>query len=485
MGSAIVGGRGHLEDRADVVVLALVSNFARWIHRRVECVTFLDDVTIRRDVSVDFTVPGDSAAYGPTEELPWIPLTFLQKELLRGFDLRDGHGQPVPMLTRSENSHHAGGSLVAAAREVLTDRLQIPMVPSSIKDVLIEVAGADSAEAESARRAWQEMSAKPGKDQAAWTELVADEGFDALAQALARNFILFAVTPPKPGKRQIMKFSYEERFDDALPFDVLGRLHLVLAQDGWRDKWRAAVNRPPNKMEQPDAVAEDPGAEGWKRRAAITLGWHVKTVSLTMPAANLASSFHVEVPAPPDMEIDSALLRFKPRNGAVAEGTDSDTADGILLQRAHLYASEVTADLEGEALVHLRARRQGFLRSAVATAWLTVVFLWTGYGFFADLTKSANSQTAAALLLIVTTLLSGALIRPSEHRLVARVLVGVRGLLAIGMFCTFLAVGVLAGVGGGARRGLWLAAAIIATVSAVLLAASYVLPQHLYVDREA
>jgi hypothetical protein len=42
------------------------------------------------------------------------------------------------------------------------------------------------------------------------------------------------------------------------------------------------------------------------------LGWRVKTVNLAMPAVNLAASFHVEIPAPPEMEVQIARLVFKP-----------------------------------------------------------------------------------------------------------------------------------------------------------------------------
>jgi hypothetical protein len=468
------------EGRGAATVLALVTNFADWVHRRVESVTLLDDVTIRRDVSIDFTVPNNTDKFGETNELPWVPLTFLEKDLLRNFDLRDSAGTPVPMLTRAENSAYASNALVASARAVLNS-LGLAKVPSSVRQELIDLVGADAAEAEAVVARWRAgANVADEMDGEAWSALLASEGFLALASTLATNFVMFAVTPAQPGHRQILKFSYEERYDDPRPLDVGALLAVGLdrSRDSLRRVWEGAVRWPPQEMEPPPRRSPNPDLEAWKERASATFGWRVKTVVLSMPAANLTSSFHVEVPAPPDMEIDSAQLRFSPRDGEGEPGDGSaDSADGILIQRAHLYASQVPTDLEGEAVVHLRARRQGFLRSSVSIGWLTVILLWTGYAFFDDLTRSTNSQTAAALLLIVTTLLNSALIRPGEHRLVARVLLGVRLLLALGIFCTFIAVGVLAGVGGEDRATVWLAASILDTLVAGLLTFSYRLPR--------
>lgn len=294
-----------------------------------------------------------------------------------------------------------------------------------------------------------------------WRELAVltgTPGFIRYAETLAENYILFAVGPPEPSKRRLMKFGYEEPFR-------LG--------------------------EDPDAREDEelPAWDRWRER----FGWRVKTVNLDMPAVNLAASFHVEVPAPRDMEVQLATLVFKRHESPVNRMRGPDDAsqsptdsveelpatekDGPLVQRAHLYKVGVGQSATAEARIFLRARRPGFLRAASLTGALTFVLLLGGYAYLDDIAASDNSQTAAALLLLGPTLLAGSLIRPGEHRMVASVLLGVRALLAADVAATVLAVGVLAGAAACARSELWLAATVISGVAAAGLAVSYLLPR--------
>jgi len=215
----------------------------------------------------------------------------------------------------------------------------------------------------------------------------------------------------------------------------------------------------------------------WKR-ALEGLGWRKKTFSLTMPAVALASSFHVEIPAPPDMEI--VVARLSPRVLPDRSGSSKppeDATDDSLVQRAHLYASNWHEEYIADAQIYLRAKRPGFLRAAMLTGWLATALLAGGYAFLSDITSSANSQTAGALLLVVPTFFAGALIRPDEHRLVSAALLGVRVLLAITLLTLLVAVGLLTGAASDVRESIWLGALGFAGVAAVALSVSYVLPR--------
>lgn len=255
--------------------------------------------------------------------------------------------------------------------------------------------------------------------------------------------------------------------------------------------------------EEPFKLGGDPEANPEDRlplweRFKVRLGWQVKTVSLAMPAVGLAASFHVEAPAPPEMEVEFASLTFKhyeggtdvasgppesagqsepEREGGGDDGLPSDVLDGPRVQRVHLYRSGVDGLFVADALIHLRARRAGFLRAAFFTGWLTFLLLLFGFVYLDDISASQNSQTASALLLLGPTLLAGSLIRPGEHRLVASVLAGVRGLLATGIAATVLAVGLLAGAAPCLRSELWIGAACIAGFAALGLTFSYLLPR--------
>jgi hypothetical protein len=47
---------------AGLVVQRLITEPAAWMNRRVEAFELIDDVTVRRRVSLDFTLPPSSAA---------------------------------------------------------------------------------------------------------------------------------------------------------------------------------------------------------------------------------------------------------------------------------------------------------------------------------------------------------------------------------------------------------------------------------------
>src|SRR4051812_28192408 len=88
-----------------------------WVHRRVESFEFIDERTVRRRTSVDFTLPE------LCQPVDWIgqevllaPITLLRKRVLVDFDLRTEGGAALPLLTAGEGGRVAGEMLVNAAR---------------------------------------------------------------------------------------------------------------------------------------------------------------------------------------------------------------------------------------------------------------------------------------------------------------------------------------------------------------------------------
>lgn len=366
-----------LEQQASAL-LELVTTFHIWVRRRVELITFVDDLLVRRNVSIDFSIPEELELGQVDDELlPWIPLSFLKKEVLRKFDLRDAEGKPVPMLTKAENGRIATETLVQAAEAALEEA-----VPEEVKSHLRVVAEAERGPAGAEFRTWR-AAADDGTNphRPEWKKLVERQGFMDYAQQLAENFILLAVAPSAPGQRRLMKLSYEERLPRGAGDDTEDGEQLPL-----------------------------------KERVLEKLGWRRKLVPLSLPAVALASSFHVEVPAPPDMEIAAARLRLQVAPGRTGDDKPpKDVVDRRPMQRAHLYVSDVPAGYVADALIYLRARRPGFLRAAALTSWLAAGLLAGGYAFLPDITSTANSQTAAALLLAGPGLSAGALIRPQAN----------------------------------------------------------------------
>src|SRR3954469_25607324 len=71
-----------------------------WVVRRVEKVTFLDDRTVRRQVSMDYALPEDAVALrrdnGSTTRI--VPLTMMRRKSVVNFDMRDEAGRALPLL---------------------------------------------------------------------------------------------------------------------------------------------------------------------------------------------------------------------------------------------------------------------------------------------------------------------------------------------------------------------------------------------------
>jgi hypothetical protein len=95
-----------------VDVALLLSDEPRWVHRRVETVTYRDETSLRRQTSVDFTIPKWVDVYptGHGSEIVYIPITLLDKRLLEDFDLRDEAGTVLSLLPRAENFPHPGSN---------------------------------------------------------------------------------------------------------------------------------------------------------------------------------------------------------------------------------------------------------------------------------------------------------------------------------------------------------------------------------------
>lgn len=388
----------------------LISDLRPWVHRRVEQVEVIDDVAVTRRASIDLTVPEliDGILAEDALQLegqPFVPLTFLKKEPLRGFDLRDAAGQPVPLLSKRVNGALATNLLVSQAEAILGKALPAPM-----REPLHRVAESSEWDARDARDSWERL-ADDARDphQAEWAALVARDGFKDLGDALVADFIVCAAADPKPGERQIFKLAYEQPF----------------------------------------------GHEG--RRL---LAWRWKVVTFDAPQAALADSYHFELAAPTDMELDAGWLRITGGNAPSPGGFDFPEG-----QRVHLYVSQVAQDANADVRIWLRARRHGNLRAAFLTSLLCTVLLWILHRYRAEVTTQTHNQITAGLLLLGPTLLTAALVRPGEHRLLTTIFFWIRALTVISMLACLAVVALLAGVAPNDRDTIWLIAAITSSVS--------------------
>lgn len=391
------------------VLLGLIVDFS-WIHRRVESVEVVDDTTLRRRTSIDFSLPTTVNGVEVAPHLPFVPLTLLQKEILRNFDLRNAEGRAVPVLTTSQNRRYAGAALVATARSVLGDE-----VPSTVARHLYELAGATRQRAEFLLEFWKRLADDPSyPDRRVWAELLGRPEFEDLAATLAENFVLGAVVNLEPGDRHVYKLSYDEGFN-------------------------------------PVATIRE------------RLGWDYRSVSFDVSHSRLCESYHLEVTAPRDMAVGVLVV----------EADGGTTVDGVNLSRAHVHTPRLDEGERALATAYFRVPRGGFLRSALGVAALAWALLLVGVVELDALTRQANSQTAAALLLLAPTFMAAAIIRPGEHEFATASLLGVRLLVVLSMSATLLATLVLAGLASGDKAAVWDVGFGLSSVAVVMLVRSY------------
>jgi hypothetical protein len=190
-----------LEDRAgDVAVgfAALLTRQAAWRHRRVETITVLSHETVRRSVSVDFTVPLDHRDDIRLSEHEWVvPLALLAKRPLAHFDLRMEDSASVPLL-RSDDTQ-------LIARELLYLMLDLDLDEDAEADVgnLIErVLATNGDDLDAIDRDLARLEERVGSV----------PSFVALAERLARGFLLCAIVNDVD-RRRVLKFAYDEPLD--------------------------------------------------------------------------------------------------------------------------------------------------------------------------------------------------------------------------------------------------------------------------------
>src|ERR1019366_7313417 len=385
------------------VVLWLLRNPHKWVHRRVETFTFVDDRWARRRISLDCTIPAEIAEQD-VSVLGCIPLALLAKRTLRGFDLRDASGRALSLLTTEENSDIAYRTLMSRAEALCGGRVE-----DGVSDDLRDTVG--SAYWPSARalgRMYEAPADEPHQVTAQRRVLMGDPDFESILTELADNFMLLTPRLGTRNPRQIFKYSYEEPLR---PEGDLLRRPLVLL-----------------------------------RLAGARLGLAGARLVLPVPAARSALSFHCEIEAPLGLEITKARLdrgvSFTPKLGglgrrekrarrrdAKALNRSLEARDGGGLARAHLQMPRTDLEIgrRPKACVWLRSRRAGFLRPALVTCLLTSTLLVAGHERLTAI--SLEVEAASTLMLLVPGLLAAYLSRPGEHVMASAALLGVRLML--------------------------------------------------------
>jgi hypothetical protein len=195
-----------IEERAsDIAVAAdvLLRRPAAWRHRRVETLTVLSHEQMRRQVSIDFTVPEDHRDLLRISDAGEhvVPLAVLDKRPLVHFDLRDEEQRALPLLTADQNR--------VIGRELLYQVLDGDLAGTDADDEAVTLAAGALIEAvlaDDARRLEERIAELERAH-----DLPPLAEFRTMAELLSRTFIVWAVVQGIE-RRRVLKFAFDERF---------------------------------------------------------------------------------------------------------------------------------------------------------------------------------------------------------------------------------------------------------------------------------
>lgn len=410
------------------LLLAYASDLQRFVNRRVETIEVVDQQTSRRRVSVDVTVRrGGNLEAAGQQRLRVLPIGLLARQPLHNFDITDEDGRALPILTRDEGERIVVAGLRSYAEEILKE-LEVELVDPVAEDLDTLATGTEVQALSAYLRMLEASAAEPGDEtdqelRAALEQrkaLFDNPAMRRLMRLLTRAFILFVQTDVEVGSRRIYKFTFEH-----------------------------ATN------------TKERSARRW---LMVRLGLRHSHMPLDATAAQQARSFHVEVAAPPNLEIARARLH--------AAGCRDEKAGGGL-GRVHLNIAQATGP--GTVDIKFRTQRGGFLRAALLTSALACALLFLGRTRLDNL--ATEVEAASTMLLIVPGLLAAYLARPGEHALASALLVGVRAMVLVTGLCSIGAGLVLVVELSAEDRELWWAfLAYLSGLAAFFVALANVLP---------
>jgi hypothetical protein len=392
-------------------VLLLAGAPEDWIQRRVEVLEVSSRRLVRRTVGVDLVLPDaetrERLRVGDDEHAPvMIPLGLLRKEQLIDFEL--GEGPDPRMLVRSAlNALVASGALWSVA-------FFVDEVPQDAADAALpwfeRIVAAD---VEDAGRAFAELFEDGGGTvPAAAGAIAAAPETRAIAEQLRDSYILLVEAPETGARHRLLNFATDQ---------VVG------------ERRRA----------------------GWRER----LGARPSAVTVDVPGASQAASYHAEVVVPPGAALAAVALL----DGDVA----LPAATHVIGERATVYPRGPSPPSARLRLDIAHERSFFFLPAAVIA---TLGALALAAGAIVVAAGGEPEPTATAILLSGLGAVTGLVIRQGESPL-TRELHGAARLVLVGVIVAALVAATAAalGAGGAALGAIWAACAVVAAAAATIL----------------
>lgn len=370
---------------------ALLTTDDSWVRRRKEAVTVLDEATIHRRQSVDFTLDAINALSEFKDTCERIfgcgicaaPLFILEKKPARSlaFDLKDESGRSLSLMTKEENATTSAATLKVLCRQ------KLEAAKKELSDTLAwkleQLAMADA----HGGTAWLHRLKNPlpdDPDQAEIAILLDGGKTEWWLTTLAYASIVLVAFESDSNNRRVLKLAYDE------------------------------------------SMSTSP-------RFMTRLGWYSFNTWLISPFIQ-SGRYHLEIKAPPDFRLTRAALADSRSNYATAAG---------FRRRAHLRIDNANDSGGAIADFGLRVSGRGVLGGALVAALLVLLAVLACIVFSKNI--ASNSSSAPALLLVLPGAIATYVARPDQHGLTTRLLAIPRWILLLGAgVAAYYAAGILA-----------------------------------------
>ena len=426
----------------------LLLRWSSWVSHRTEHVSFRDDRSVVRTVSVEFHVPDLAPVFRGDDGQVYslLPLSVMRRKTLVNFQLRDDADRAVFLPSLRQNQAVTESMLLACAEAAL-DQIDRDAAAGDARETgdarrldiarfVHEVVSGDQRRLSAAYAALNRGEAAP-----AVHDLIARSSmFKAMLDRLADNFVLWVMIPAGSPRRRELTFCCDEPLD------------LHYRRPGFRD----------------DRYTLGPRISAWRPSVwCSALGLTATRIRFPVPAAENAASFHFEIDAPKGVEItEASLLAGRPRE---ADPSFDHVQGGF--PTVGLHVIEVPNGSLSRAQIGLQVVTRGWVTASTLSCWAVFGLLLAVALHQADLKQAGD---VPVLILVALAGAAAGVVAQSDGRgLAAHLLKWTRALATVAAVLPLIATTYIAFESADAARvppALW-SAAVAAGVIAVLLTA--------------
>jgi hypothetical protein len=393
-------------------LLLLLLRSSDWVSHRSEHVSFHDDRSVARRVTVEFHVPESAPWFLGTNEADYqlVPLSVIRRKTLVNYDLRDADGRPVATVSLRQNQALTESMLLACAGVAPELSGPAQLDEGGQQDVarfIHQVVSGDQRDLTAAYRSLKHGTAPPAVQQ-----LASQHMFRAILDRLADNFVLWVMIPAGSPRRRVLTFSSDEP------------LHLRYRRPGF-DMEKGTYKRGRDLPPWHPVV--------W----SSALGFTTTRIRFPVPAAENTASFHFEVDAPRGVQIaEASLLAGRPDSGWGPHDARRAEEDKLSFDRVRggfptvgLHVVEVPNGSLSRVQLGLQVVTRGWLMTSMLSAWAVFGLLLACCWHSPEVPK--DKDTVALILVAVAAGVAALIAQSASHGLAAHLLKWSRALASV------------------------------------------------------